>query len=306
MAELVNEFSWSKSRDEKFRTCLRQYYFHYYGSWGGWDLKADERTRKIYILKQLKNRQMWAGEKVHDCIRKSLQNLRKGIEPMLEEEAIEATLNIMRKDYLNSKRGDYWKNPKSCGLMEHEYGWRIPDSEWRDTAEHVRRCLNTFYSSDVYGMIRGLKGDRWLDVEDFSHFELNGTKVHVVLDFSCRREDEILIYDWKTGRTNDERNELQLACYSFYAIGEWMADPKQVVTIEFNLSSGKQSRYHLGGIDLGAIRNHIFGSIRDMRQLLHDPGRNIAFEDRFAFVQNEKVCRFCNFHKVCPRWANGS
>ncbi len=302
MAELVNEFSWSKSRDEKFRTCPRQYYFQYYGSWGGWSFQADERTRRIYILKQLKSRHMWAGEKAHDCIRKSLQNLRRGIEPMSPEEAIETTLDIMRKDYLASRRGDYWKNPKSCGFFEHEYGVDLPDSAWKEVADHVVLCLRAFYGSDTYKMIRGLKGDRWLDVEDFSHFMLDGTKVHVVLDFSCRRGDELQIYDWKTGRSDKQRNELQLACYSFYAIHKWKVEPEQVVTVEFNLSSGKESRYHLGGVDLDAIRNHILGSVRDMKQLLDDAGANQAVEDRFAFVEEEKACRYCNFHKLCPRW----
>ncbi|NIM97104.1 MAG: hypothetical protein GTO24_03145 [candidate division Zixibacteria bacterium] len=30
MSEIRNEFSWSKSRDEVFQTCPRQYYFNYY------------------------------------------------------------------------------------------------------------------------------------------------------------------------------------------------------------------------------------------------------------------------------------
>ncbi|NOZ64350.1 MAG: hypothetical protein GXO71_05370, partial [Caldiserica bacterium] len=47
MKELVNEFSWSKSRDIIFRECPRKYYFNYYGSWGGWKFDAPERTRQI-------------------------------------------------------------------------------------------------------------------------------------------------------------------------------------------------------------------------------------------------------------------
>ena len=76
MAELKNEFSWSKSRDAAFRECLRRYFFQYYGAWGGWYNDAEPRTRKLYVLKQLKNRAMWAGEKVHDCIERGLQNVR--------------------------------------------------------------------------------------------------------------------------------------------------------------------------------------------------------------------------------------
>lgn len=302
MADLQNEFSWSKSRDALFRSCLRRYFFHYYGSWGGWSFQADDRTRKIYTLKQLKTRQMWAGEKVHDCIRKALHNLRSSIEPMPASDAIDATLDIMRQDYMNSKRGDYWKNPKSCGFVEHEYGFSLPDSAWKETADHVAHCLNTFYGSDIYMKVRGLPGNQWLEVEDFSHFDLDGTKVHVVLDFSCRQGEEIVIYDWKTGRTESERNAFQLACYAFYAIHKWKIEPAHVTTVEFNLASGRESRYRLGGADLDAIRNRMLSSIRDMKQLLEDPDRNMAVEDQFPFVENEESCHYCNFRAVCPRW----
>ncbi len=81
MSTLVNEFSWSKSRNELFRKCLRQYYFQYYGSWGGWEIDAEPRIRRIYVLKQLQNRHIWAGNKVHDCIKRALRNMRRGIRP---------------------------------------------------------------------------------------------------------------------------------------------------------------------------------------------------------------------------------
>ena len=54
MNEFRNEFSWSKSRDEVFQACPRQYYFNYDAYWGGWEQNAPERTRQIYILKNLK------------------------------------------------------------------------------------------------------------------------------------------------------------------------------------------------------------------------------------------------------------
>ena len=68
MAELANEFSWSRSRDNTFQDCRRRYFYHYYGAWGGWDAAAGEEVRRLYILKQLASRQMWAGRIVHDAI----------------------------------------------------------------------------------------------------------------------------------------------------------------------------------------------------------------------------------------------
>ena len=46
MTEIRNEFSWSKSKDEISQACPRQYYFNYYGYWGGGDKSAPERTRQ--------------------------------------------------------------------------------------------------------------------------------------------------------------------------------------------------------------------------------------------------------------------
>jgi len=309
MAELVNEFSWSKSRDETFRKCPRLYYYQYYGSWGGWNAGCDDRTRELYVLKQLTSRAMWAGQRVHTCIERALENIRRRIDPMSEAEAIETTLAVMRKDYANSRRGDYWRNPKTCGFFEHEYGLDLPDRAWKETADHVVGCLQTFYRSEVYKLICGLPPDRWLDVEDFSSFQMDvdgipgGVKVHVVLDFSYRDDDGgIVIYDWKTGRSDSERNELQLACYTFYATEKWRVTPEEVTTKEFNLASGRLAPYNLRGVGLDAILQYMCGSIRDMRILLDDAVRNAASEERFAFAANESACRYCNFRKVCARW----
>jgi len=75
---LTNDFSWSKSRDDKFRECLRAYYLHYYGSWSGWEPDVSEDIRRLYILKKLSNRYNWAGSVVHDAIRHSLLAIRFG------------------------------------------------------------------------------------------------------------------------------------------------------------------------------------------------------------------------------------
>jgi hypothetical protein len=45
---IKNEFSWSISRNKVFQTCPRQYYFNYYGYWGGWELDAAERTKQRF------------------------------------------------------------------------------------------------------------------------------------------------------------------------------------------------------------------------------------------------------------------
>src|SRR5947207_1543270 len=89
MADLSNEFSWSRSRDATFQDCRRKYYLHYYGAWGGWAADAAADVRLLYVLKQLASRQMWGGRVVHDAIEMALHVYQQGrdvpVEPFVAD-----------------------------------------------------------------------------------------------------------------------------------------------------------------------------------------------------------------------------
>jgi hypothetical protein len=188
MTELKNEFSWSKTRDEVFKTCLRQYWFSYYGYWNGWLENALERTRQIYILKNLKNRQMWAGEKVHECIQRSLYNIRRGIKVLPVDEIVSITLDQMRAEFRSSKLKTYLKKPKTCALFEHEYEIELTDEQWKEVANNVETCLRNFYASDIYYGLKSYPKSDWLEVEEFSSFHLDDIKINLAIDCPSRRE----------------------------------------------------------------------------------------------------------------------
>jgi len=212
--EFKNEFSWSKTRDEVFKTCPRQYWFAYYGYWNGWLEDAPERTRQIYILKNLKNRHIWAGEKVHECIQRSLNNIRRRIRVLSVDEIISITLDQMRAEFRSSRSKTYLKNPKSCALFEHEYGLEVTDEQWKEIANNVETCLRNFYASDIYDSLKSHSREEWLEVEEFSSFHFYNVKINLAIDCAIREGDDILIYDWKTGKSLSEDLSTQLCCYA--------------------------------------------------------------------------------------------
>jgi CRISPR/Cas system-associated exonuclease Cas4 (RecB family) len=284
-----------------FTECPRQYWFQYYGFWSGWQVGADPRTREIYILKQLKNRHMWAGERVHSCIERSLKNLAASARPLAidVDEIVDVTLQEMRSDFKSSRSGKYRARPKSCALIEHEYGMDVADEEWRRTAETVERCLRTFYASSVYQEIAASDRALWLECEEFSSFQLDGVKVHVRLDFALREGPAVRIYDWKTGASDEGDNRVQMACYAFYARQKWNVEPEQVLPTEFNLNRAEILEHPVTAADLERTKAYMQASIADMRRLLRNPGRNLAVESDFRKVSDPKACRRCNFYKVC-------
>ena len=137
MSTFKNEFSWSISRDRVFQTCPRQYYFNYYGYWGGWEINAPQRVRQIYVLKKLINRYMWAGAKVHDCIERTLTNLQRGISVLDVDQIVDITLNQMREEFRSSREKRYLTHPKTCALFEH--GARNARSRGRKEAGSIYR-----------------------------------------------------------------------------------------------------------------------------------------------------------------------
>jgi CRISPR/Cas system-associated exonuclease Cas4 (RecB family) len=301
MNTFKNEFSWSISRNRVFQSCPRQYYFNYYGYWGGWETDAPERTRQIYILKQLKNRYMWAGAKVHDCIERTLTNLQHGISTLDVDQIVDIILNQMREDFRSSREKRYLTHPKTCALFEHEYDVTISDADWKKTADNMELCLRNFYGSETFDMLQELPQKMWLEVEDFSSFNLNNTKIWAVLDCSFRTDDGgVTIIDWKTGKKMSEDVSMQLSCYAMYAMQKWGVDPQKVKLIEYNLLANQGVEFNVSGAEIENTKAYIAGSIADMHSLLVDVGENVPKEEgAFQKVKDDRTRSSCNFRKVC-------
>lgn len=300
MPEFKNDFSWSKTRDEIFKTCPRQYWFTYYGYWNGWLESVPERTHQIYILKNLKTRRVWAGEKVHECIRRSLNNIRRGINVLPVDEIVSITVDQMRAEFRSSRSKNYRKNPKSCALFEHEYGIEVADDDWKDVANTVETCLRNFYASDIYDALKSHPRDQWLEVEEFSSFQLNQIRVNLAIDCAIREGEDIYIYDWKTGKSIPEDLSIQLCCYALCAVEKWRVPPDFVKLIEFNLSFNKSDWFSVTNKEVDSIQGYIRGSIKDMQSLLIDTENNTPMdEERFSKIDDARVSNRCNFRRVC-------
>ena len=298
---LRNTFQWSVSRDRTFRTCPRQYWFSHYGFWGGWEWEVDERTREIYMLKQLKTRPVWVGEVVHACIQRSLENMSRRVPLLPVDEILRITRDRMRSDFRQSRDGLYRENPRAaCGLFEHEYRVAVSDAEWLDSAEQVDQCLRNFYASDAFAQLSKTSSENFLEIETFSRFEIDGIPITVKLDCATREHDHIVVWDWKTGKWDGPDKQWQLACYAFYIHQTYGVPIHAVRQRRVDLMLGgeiKEVVFHERG--LGELLSYIRGSVADMMGLLDDRENNRASEERFLKVVRREVCGRCSFARVC-------
>ncbi|MBI2082360.1 MAG: PD-(D/E)XK nuclease family protein [Deltaproteobacteria bacterium] len=303
MGVLQNQFSWSKSRDEKFRECPRQYYYHHYGSWGGWDQRSDPKIRELYILKNLKSRQMWMGEVVHHAVENALKHYQQNQE-MPTDAFLTQLTQRMRREFKESRDKRYRQSPgKLLGLYEHEYEKGIPDEKWVEIHESARRCFSTFANLIFPQRVKPIPVEHWKLIEEMQEFQFEGTKIYVKIDFAYEDENGLKILDWKTGKTEDVDNEIQLDCYGLFSRDHFKIPVERIETVIVNINTGKETSRKMIEAKMDFAKHYLRNSIAGMKRLLKDPEKNIAVEDDFPFTENEKTCRWCNFQKICPKWA---
>ena len=306
MGILRNEFSWSKSRNETLQSCPRRYWFHYYGSWGGWDWQSDPRTREIYVLKQLHNRFAWIGVQVHKVLEELLHHLRKSKSLPNYQSVAENLQNRLRQDYRDSRDAKYRLRPKRfIGLVEHEYQLPVNDEEWRALATQAQTCVENFYRLPLLNQLKDLDYSKWLELEELNYFQIDGCKIWVSLDACYRSDDQIVLLDWKTGKFDEADHSLQMGIYAMYTSEKWGIQPDLILLKEVFLATGKTREYNSKSLDLEGVQNYVKESIQQMQTLLSRPEQNHAEESNFSFTDDTTQCAQCNFRKVCPKWHAG-
>jgi len=150
-------------------------------------------------------------------------------------------------------------------------------------------------------MLKKLPQQMWLEVEEYSSFKLNNTKIWAVLDCSFRTEDGgITIIDWKTGRSMNQDVSMQLSCYAMCAMEKWGIDPEKMNLIEYNLLANQGVEFVIGQDEIENTKAYIKGSIADMQSLLVDVDENVPKdEETFLKVEDNRDRADCNFRKVC-------
>ena len=220
MSNFQNEFSWSPSRHRMFDSCKRQYYFNYYGSWGGWDKNADAQTQLLYRLKKITTVPQLIGTVVHDAISNTLNALKLGrdILPF----AVETYAQNLFRQHLQESKDHHWRYSASryTNLFEHYYNEPFTETDQVDSTNHISTSLNAFFASDAYTTLQTARPEDYLTIEDLKDFTLANTKIWVVLDVAIRRDKSVYIFDWKTGRER-QADRHQLAVYALYATSQW-------------------------------------------------------------------------------------
>ena len=299
MADFTNDFSWSVSRQGKFDECRRAYYWHYYGSWGGWDRDAGAEVRRAWMLKRMSNLDMWGGSVVHEVVERALHDLRWGRTNTIEELHRRGREQMVRS--WRQSLGREWEfDPKHrLNLFEHYYTDKTVDRRSVTIRDRVNTCLENFRRSPSYEALQSLQKADWLAVEELDRLELDGFPVWVKIDCAFRRGEEVVIIDWKTGKPREGDRE-QLTAYALYATTAWEnVGPEDILLRAAYLQTGEEVDYTVSQDDLEDLKERIRGNAAEMRALLADADANTAELDAFPMVEDQRRCKRCSFRELC-------
>jgi hypothetical protein len=287
-----NGFSWSVSRHDTFASCRRRYFYSYY---------AANEDPEIKRLKRLSALPMWAGSVVHQTIENFLKTRDTLPVPEEQEALIRATVH---GDMLANWRESEAGVAAGFRLFEHEYETPVDQEDKRIVVNTVMRSLRAFFRSDTLREVLAVGRLNWLTVEDLVSFEVGEATVFLRMDLAYRNRDgRVVIVDWKTGRAEGRFSEVQLAGYALYAARQgWVQEPEEIETELAYLAVPRYVRRRIDRRKLLAAQAFIEKSASNMKALLIDPVGNLARLEDFAMIDRPRVCRRCNFRRLCfPR-----
>ena len=307
MAGKVRELSWSLSKARTFEECPRRFYYHYYYAQAGYAPGAPEDARLALEMKRIKGLDMWIGEVVHQTIQWALEQAQGGQVPSEADGKADARRRL--SEGWKGSLKQLWRTlpDEQCpNLFEHYYGIQVGSAVTDRLKNKAFVSIENFLSSDVFKQIAAASKDRWLPIDRFASFRMDGLLFYVKFDFALKEEKHLTVYDWKTGKPT-EGEARQLACYAMFASS----------TYGYPLESIKVCAAHLQPefegcerfVDEGEVEEaRVFArdSFNAMVKLLHNPARNLARMEDFPMTGNLIRCVRCNYKGICEHGKQAS
>lgn len=297
MAELTNDFTWSFSRAQTFKSCPRKYWLRYYAFWGGWSRGAPEPARRAYFFSKMRTLKMLAGTAVHETLADLLRARAAGREPAPAFEQLRRRMN----DAWSASRQERWRDlgPKAAPpLFEHYYRVPVAPEQLAALRDHALACVRHHLESELAREIERAGPSRWRSIDELEVAPIAGIPCFVAPDFAFDHGDETWLIDWKTGAERDD-HALQLLAYACFARGKWGLDAARLRAFDVMLATGAVVEVPVDDAALDRVETEIGASAAAMRARLVDPAGNVARKEDFPPTDDARECRRCFFQEIC-------
>lgn len=287
--------------------CPRQYWFHYYGSRGGWREEAAPETREVFRLKKLVGRSQWLGQLVHEAAARVLTGVAKG-RPQDLREVRERLLRGAHRDIERAREDRLRGRPQrstryQVGFELLEYQEDPGDEAWRATLDDLAQRFDDLMVHPVMRRLRQVP-ERMIEIDRLLKVTLDGVGLYVAPDVLVDDgEGGRVIVDWKTGTSHDpDQVARQMAVYAWWVQHEEGLSADQIRGLQANVPGSEHLTVQFTDAHIHEIRDLARTSVARMVDLLEDPSRDEAAFDAFEpLPEGDGACQTCRFRAPCGR-----
>jgi hypothetical protein len=313
--------SWSATRARTFQDCRRRYYYRYHLTRVARRPDAPPEAVEADRVKTLVGVEAWVGELVHEVLALALNRWRGG-RVFGEAEALEHAFRLLSRQYRTSR--EYWDAPPEAfpsrpvllDLHYFEEGEELSREQAGALKEKVSLCLREFFRSELAARIRQVGPPGWLPIDRNAAFRLGDLPLRelgladlqprdltlaVRPDFAFREGDYLHIVDWKTGKADADREQVQLTCYMLYAHTKWSQPlPGIVPQIIYLFPEYYAAPAELDFSSLRRVLREIHASDEEIAAAEEtSPGEALPPVERFPCTVDTYRCRWCSFRGLC-------
>ncbi len=304
---IKREFSWSPLSCKLFSSCERAYFYYYHGSWNGWDRYADERTRQLYRLKNLKNIDSWTNSVIKKSLREVVLN--SGRTASGCGRFVDMVLHLFRTEWNDFVRGEWRDDPKKLNLSEFSIsGTNCNCGELKDKAESMLcRKVSSLTGNRQFCEIFDLPYLGFMDFCSPDSFLSDGIKVWVAPDLIWIKDEMTYVLNIDSGKSADSWWALRSGVNILYLLkkltgidsrcGESGAWRKKIIPVTFFSGNGTRISSHTSACrNLKEIKNIIRES---SAEILSRSNTGTSFEEENFVCSSSSACMECVFRNVC-------
>ena len=301
-SQTFNLTEWSYSRRNLLEQCPRKYYYQHYGS----ILKKsnnDPQKEDLHFLKKLRDLHLRTGDILHRAIRVYLKTLRQK-QQWAPDGLVEWAQKIYRADLKFSRQyvhGEPLPNVKYPPTLLLEFYYGFPDAESLCTEAEGRliEALTNFMKSQNLAQFREGAGKTLAIIEKpvrlkEDHFTLRGT-----IDLAYCQDDNVVIVDWKIGRSGSSNDSLQMLAYALWAKQQFECPLDSITLHKVHLEDNTISTFHVSEKDIARVEARILQDLEQMQEADNYGRRGLV--EAFTPCAQPKVCALCKFQEVCPK-----
>ncbi len=284
------EYHWSYFRYSIFKFCERYYYFHYYGANKGWEIQADERTKKIYFLKQLITLQEFIRREIYYIFTLPSHSISSHYQ--FKKQLLVHTL----KQLNTMKKNDWLSDPKSPCIASY---YQQKES-FNDIRDYVFCKIDNLSHEGSYKAFKELSSVPFINIKhkndfiSFTHLEIP-LIINPLLIYS-NQEKNIIVNILLESPQKSYSWSLNISSAALYLCREDEKNEHNQIPQTIYITDDNSINIYAKN-PFKELTNIIISSSYEMKSRLTYGLK--AYPENFPKTDDSKKCAACKFNEIC-------